>query len=81
MKSYTLDEKKGQTYIHKNQANTLAARDYKQPQCIALDRAAFNQGENALYDFTITEDISPTIVARGPNAVCTKKEGIWKTNI
>lgn len=31
---YTLDEKMGQTYIHENVANTLAARDYKQPQAV-----------------------------------------------
>ena len=31
---WTLDEKMGQTYIHYDQANTLAARDYKQPQLV-----------------------------------------------
>lgn len=31
---YTLDEKMGQTYIHYEVANTLAARDYKQPQAV-----------------------------------------------
>lgn len=34
-----------------------------------LDRASFNQGQNAKYDFTITEESQPTIVARGPGAV------------
>lgn len=29
-----LDEKVGQTYVHEESANTLAARDYKQPQAI-----------------------------------------------
>ena len=29
---WTIDEKMGQTYIHYEQANTLASRDYKQPQ-------------------------------------------------
>ena len=33
---WTLDEKMAQTYIHENQANTLAARDYKQPQAVIL---------------------------------------------
>lgn len=32
--TYSLDEKMGQTYVHEEQANTLAARDFKQPQCI-----------------------------------------------
>lgn len=37
----------------------------------AIDRAAFNQGENAKYDFEITENgINPTLVAKGPSAVC-----------
>lgn len=53
-------------------AQPLKARDYKDPLtvCLGLDRAAFNQGENAKYDFTITDDQSSTLVARGPNAVC-----------
>lgn len=37
---------------------------------IGIDRAAFNQGKNAKYDFTITDNQSATLVARGPNAVC-----------
>lgn len=35
---YTIDEKMGQTYIHKDVANTLAARDYKQPQAVIYER-------------------------------------------
>ena len=39
----------------------------------ALDRAAFNQGENAKYDFEISESgINSTLVARGPSAVVYK---------
>ena len=34
-----------------------------------LDRASFNQGQNAKYDFTILQDIEPTMTARGSNAV------------
>lgn len=82
-KCYGLDEKMGQIYIHEDKADTLAARDFKQPQIVvmseramsmvtgerventlaatdykgvqilAIDRAAFNQGENAKYDFQI----------------------------
>ena len=37
----------------------------------AIDRAAFNQGENALYKMQIDDQgISPTLVAKGPGAVC-----------
>lgn len=40
--------------------------------CYALDRAYFNQGVNAKYDPSLSEDgISQTIVSRGPGAVCT----------
>lgn len=57
-------------------AATLKQRDYKMPQavCYALDRASFNQGENAQYDFQIDEDgVAHTLVARGPGAVCYKE--------
>ena len=33
---YSLDEKMGQTYVWEDQANTLAARDYKQPQMVCF---------------------------------------------
>lgn len=37
---------------------------------IALDRASFNQGVNAKYDFEITDSgVNSTIVAKGPSAV------------
>lgn len=35
--TWTLDEKMCQTYIHQEVANTLAARDYKQPQAVIYD--------------------------------------------
>lgn len=38
--------------------------------CYALDRAAFNQGENAQYNFSVQENLSQTLVAKGPGAVC-----------
>lgn len=34
---WTIDEKMGQTYIHQDQANTLAQRDYKQPQAVVYE--------------------------------------------
>ncbi len=34
-----------------------------------IDRAAFNQGKNAQYNFTVEEELEPTMVARGANAV------------
>jgi len=34
-----------------------------------IDRAAFNQEQNALYNFAVEENLEPTIVAKGPGAV------------
>lgn len=34
---WTIDEKMGQTYIHYEKSNTLAARDFKQPQAVAYE--------------------------------------------
>lgn len=36
----------------------------------SIDRAAFNQGENAQYDISISEDTVQTLTAKGPSAVC-----------
>ena len=55
-------------------ANTLAATDYNGVQILAIDRAAFNQGENAKYDFQVTGGgTAQTLIARGPGAVCYRK--------
>lgn len=41
-----------------------------------IDRAAFNQGENAKYDIEIRGGgYCPTLVARGPHAVVTLVHG------
>jgi len=34
-----------------------------------IDRAAYNQGENAQFDFTVEKEVEPTLVAKGPGAV------------
>ena len=37
---------------------------------MSIDRAAFNQGENAKYNISIdTTGVAPTVVARGASAV------------
>ena len=42
-------------------------------QPILIDRAAFNQGENAVYEPYISDEpVIPSLVARGPHAVFTK---------
>lgn len=49
-------------------SDTLVATDYKDPQivCYGLDRASFNQGQNAQFGFSVQEDLAQTIVAKGP---------------
>jgi DNA (cytosine-5)-methyltransferase 1 len=61
-------------------ASTLVATDYKDPQLvcyeddpIAIDRAYFNQGQNAQYEPQLREDGTvSTLVAKGPSAVCVR---------
>lgn len=44
---------------------------HDQQAIITLDRAAFNQGENAQYDFKVDDEgVNSTIVSKGPSAVC-----------
>jgi DNA (cytosine-5)-methyltransferase 1 len=55
------------------------------PMVMALDRASFNQGKNAKYDFEISDDgINSPIVAKGPSAVCygigSYDSNAWKSN-
>lgn len=42
---------------------------------IALDRASFNQGKNAQFDFEVAESgINSSLVAKGSSAVCSKEK-------
>lgn len=70
----TMNERQMSMVTSENVANTLAATDYKGVQILAIDRAAFNQGENAKYDFQIDGGgTAQTLIARGPGAVCYRK--------
>ena len=41
------------------------------PMVLALDRASFNQGKNAQYDFEVSDKgVNSPLVAKGPGAVC-----------
>lgn len=58
-----------QTKLH-DIAGTLNCMHDQQAVLYTIDRAAFNQGANALYDPKISNDgIVSTLVARGPSAV------------
>ncbi len=48
---------------------TLDATD-RHAVCYGIDRAAFNQGKNAMYHPQFTEESSSTFTSRGPTAVC-----------
>ena len=51
----------------------LSAQTDNMPPCVVLglDRASFNQGQNAQFDFSILEDEQPTLTAKGPGAIAT----------
>lgn len=55
----------------KNQSPTLMARDYKDPNavCYGIGRDTFNQGQNAKFSPSVSEELQPTLVAKGPRAV------------
>ena len=64
-----------ETWVESDKTNTLNAfdvGDVRTTECVvALDRASFNQGKNAKYDFEISDEgISSPLVAKGPSAVC-----------
>ena len=56
--------------VTENLSPTLTCTHGGEP-CVAygIDRAAFNQGVNAKYNFSIEEELMPTMVAKGANAV------------
>ena len=60
--------------VEKNQSPTLLSRDYKDAPVVShpaygIDRAAFNQGQNAQYTPAIDKEQQPTLTSRGPGAV------------
>ena len=55
-----------------NTLNTFDQGDVRTNECvIALDRASYNQGQNAQFDIGISESgTAQSLVAKGPGAVC-----------
>ena len=57
-------------------APTLIATDYKGGKAVTestvfgIGRDTFNQGKNALYGVSISKDVQPPLIAKGPGAVC-----------
>ena len=51
---------------------TIATSSNTPDVCYGLDRASFNQGKNAKYDFSIENDLAQTLVSRGPGGIMVK---------
>lgn len=60
-------------------ADTLVATDYKDPQriCYGLDRASFNQGQNAKFGFSVEEEVAQTLVSKGPGGVLSRQSVLY----
>jgi hypothetical protein len=74
MVTYGVDQQggKGGANYTEDVAPTLASDSHGTPHgvCYGLDRASFNQGKNALYDFSVEEETAQTLVAKGPGGGC-----------
>ena len=59
------------TQVEKECSPTLMARDYKDPNavCYGVGRDTFNHGKNAKFAPSFSEELQPTMVAKGPGAV------------
>ena len=70
---YAIDQQggKGSANYAKNVMPTLCSDSHGTPHAVSygLDRASFNQGQNAKFDFSILDEQQPTLTARGPGAV------------
>ena len=59
---------KGDGYNETDKSYTLNATE-QHGVAYGIDRAAFNQGKNAQFGISVDEELSQTLVAKGPNAV------------
>ena len=65
---------RGDGYIESDTMYTLNQTE-QHGVCYGLDRASFNQGQNAKYDFAVEEEIAQPLVSRGPGGVLTEQLG------
>ena len=57
-----------------DKVNTLDCMHEQQAVVVyGLDRASFNQGENAQFDFSIKEELAQTLVSKGPGGVLARQ--------
>ena len=59
------------TLVGKDMAPTVLARDYKDPTavCYGIGRDTFNHSKNSPFAPTISEELQPPLVAKGPGAI------------
>lgn len=73
-KSATLATNNDQTLFQPNtgaEADASATQQTVSGVCAyGLDRAAFNQGKNAKFGFSVCEEVRPTLTSKDPGAVC-----------
>lgn len=72
---YALDQQggKGSANFAEDVMPTICSDSHGTPHALvyALDRASYNQGKNAQFDFEISDKgINSSLVAKGPSAVC-----------
>ena len=60
--------------VNEDVSFTLDATD-RHAVAYGIDRAAFNQGQNAKFGFAVETDVQPTIVAKGPGVVAQDEAG------
>ena len=63
----SVNEDKTQTLIQGEKNKDVPFVSY------GLDRASYNQGQNAQFDFSVEEELAPTIVSKGPGGVMTRQ--------
>ena len=61
--------------ISKSLNSAATDADHVPCVCYGLDRASFNQGANAQYDFSIEEELAQTVLAKGPGGGISEKVG------
>lgn len=73
----------GQKRVCKEFSPPLTNRvsDNSPPVVFGLDRASFNQGKNAQFDFSVLKEEQPTITAKGPGAVAENSRSVMSDRL
>lgn len=52
--------------------------DTEHISCVyAIDRASFNQGQNAKFGFSVEEEVAQTLVSKGPGGVLSRQSVLY----